>query len=42
MHDLGFVREHPKVTEKMVRDGGITLDLAPFVELDGEHEQRTA
>jgi hypothetical protein len=36
MHDLGFVREHPEAIEKMPRDRGITLDLAPFRGLDGE------
>jgi seryl-tRNA synthetase len=39
MHDLGFVREHPEVIEKMARDRGITLDLAPFRELDGERRK---
>ena len=39
MHDLGFVREHPEVIEKMARDRGITLDLAPFVKLDAERRK---
>ncbi|HXA78488.1 MAG TPA: serine--tRNA ligase [Candidatus Acidoferrales bacterium] len=39
MHDLGFVREHPEVIEKMARDRGITLDLAPFRELDGDRRK---
>jgi seryl-tRNA synthetase len=34
MHDLGFLREHLDVIEKMARDRGITLDLAPFREID--------
>jgi hypothetical protein len=36
MHDRGFVREHPEIIKKMARDRGITLDFAPFRELDGE------
>jgi hypothetical protein len=36
MHDLGFGRERPEIIEKMARDRGITLDLSPFRELDGE------
>ena len=39
MHDLGFVREHPEAVEKMARDRGITLDLAPFRELDAERRK---
>ncbi len=39
MHDLGFVREHPEIIEKMARDRGITLDLAPFRELDAERRK---
>jgi seryl-tRNA synthetase len=42
MHDLGFVREHPEVIEKMARDRGITLDLAPFRELDAERRRTIA
>jgi seryl-tRNA synthetase len=36
MLDLGYVREHLDVIEKMARDRGITLDLAPFREIDAE------
>ncbi len=39
MHDLGFVREHMDAIEKMARDRGITLDLAPFRELDAERRK---
>src|ERR1700722_7477470 len=39
MHDLGFVREHMDVIEKMARDRGITLDLGPFTELDAERRR---
>jgi seryl-tRNA synthetase len=39
MHDLGFVREHLEGIGKMARDRGITLDLAPFVELDAERRK---
>jgi seryl-tRNA synthetase len=39
MHDLGFVREHLDVIEKMARDRGITLDLEPFRTLDGERRK---
>jgi seryl-tRNA synthetase len=34
MLDLGYVREHLDVIEKMARDRGATLDLAPFRSLD--------
>jgi seryl-tRNA synthetase len=34
MLDLGYVREHLDVIEKMARDRGATLDLAPFRALD--------
>ena len=34
MLDLGYVREHLEVIEKMARDRGLTLDLAPFRQLD--------
>jgi hypothetical protein len=30
MLELGFVREHLDVIEKMAADRGIALDLAPF------------
>ena len=36
MLDLGYVREHLDVIEKMARDRGVPLDLAPFRELDAE------
>ena len=39
MLDLGFVREHPDAIEKMARDRGIALDLAPFHEIDTERRQ---
>src|SRR5271156_5624350 len=34
MLDLGYVREHLDVIEKMARERGATLDLAPFRQLD--------
>jgi len=34
MLDLGYVREHLDVMEKMARERGATLDLAPFRALD--------
>ena len=34
MLDLGYVREHLDVIEKMARDRGIALDLAAFRALD--------
>jgi seryl-tRNA synthetase len=39
MLDLGYVREHLEAIEKMARDRGITLDLAPFREIDTERRQ---
>ncbi|MGB9070081.1 MAG: serine--tRNA ligase [Candidatus Acidiferrales bacterium] len=39
MHDLGFVREHMDLIEKMARDRGITLDLEPFKELDADRRK---
>src|SRR5579871_5907929 len=39
MLELGFVREHPEALEKMARDRGITLDLAPFREIDTERRR---
>jgi seryl-tRNA synthetase len=39
MLDLGYVRAHVDALEKMVRDRGITLDLAPFREIDSERRQ---
>jgi seryl-tRNA synthetase len=39
MLDLGYVREHLDAIEKMARDRGITLDLAPFREIDTERRR---
>ncbi len=39
MLDLGYVREHPEAIEKMARDRGIALDLAPIREIDGERRK---
>ncbi len=39
MLDLGYVREHLDVIEKMARDRGIALDLAPFRQIDTERRQ---
>jgi seryl-tRNA synthetase len=39
MLDLGYVREHLDVIEKMARARGVTLDLAAFRELDAERRQ---
>ncbi|HEY6442910.1 MAG TPA: serine--tRNA ligase [Candidatus Acidoferrales bacterium] len=39
MLDLGFVREHMDVIEKMARDRGLKLDLGPFVEVDTERRK---
>jgi seryl-tRNA synthetase len=39
MLDLGYVREHLDVIEKMARDRGIALDLAPFREIDAERRK---
>ena len=39
MLDLGYVREHLDVIEKMARDRGVSLDLAPFREIDTERRQ---
>jgi seryl-tRNA synthetase len=39
MLDLGYVREHLDVIEKMARDRGITLDLAPFLEIDAQRRK---
>ena len=39
MLDLGYVREHLDVIEKMARDRGVALDLAAFRELDAERRQ---
>jgi uncharacterized protein YuzE len=36
MHDPGFVREHPVIIEKIARDGGVAMDLAPFREPDAK------
>ena len=39
MLDLGYVREHMEVIEKMARDRGIALDLAPFRDIDTERRR---
>ena len=39
MLDLGYVREHLDIIEKMARDRGITLDMKPFSEIDTERRQ---
>src|ERR1700722_16007550 len=39
MLDLGYVREHLDAIEKMARDRGIALDLAPFREVDTARRQ---
>jgi seryl-tRNA synthetase len=39
MLDLGYVREHLDVIEKMTIDRGITLDLGPFREIDSERRK---
>jgi len=39
MLDLGYVRDHRDAIEKMGRDRGITLDLAPFLAVDNERRQ---
>src|SRR5271155_4495791 len=39
MLELGFVREHLDVIEKMADDRGIALDLAPFRELDADRRK---
>ena len=39
MLDLGYVREHLDAIEKMARDRGVTLDLAPFREIDTRRRQ---
>jgi seryl-tRNA synthetase len=39
MLDLGYVRDHLDVIEKMARDRGITLDMKPFIEIDTERRQ---
>jgi seryl-tRNA synthetase len=39
MLDLGYVREHLDVIEKMARNRGMTLDLQPFREIDGERRK---
>ena len=36
MLDLGYVREHLDLIEKMARDRGVTLDLAAFRAIDSE------
>jgi seryl-tRNA synthetase len=39
MLDLGYVRDHRDAIEKMGRDRGISLDLAPFLAVDNERRQ---
>jgi len=39
MLDLGYVREHLDAIEKMARDRGVALDLAPFRELDADRRK---
>jgi seryl-tRNA synthetase len=39
MLDLGYVREHLDAIEKMARDRGIALDLAPFRDIDTERRR---
>jgi seryl-tRNA synthetase len=39
MLDLGYVRDHLDAIEKMAGDRGLTLDLAPFREVDTERRQ---
>jgi seryl-tRNA synthetase len=39
MLDLGYVREHLDVIEKMTRDRGVALDLESFREIDTERRQ---
>ncbi|MFZ0411826.1 MAG: serine--tRNA ligase [Candidatus Acidiferrales bacterium] len=39
MLDLAYVRDHLDVIEKMARHRGITLDLAPFRQLDTDRRQ---
>ena len=39
MLDLGFVRENSETIEKMARDRGISLDMAPFREIDAERRK---
>src|SRR5271156_4362258 len=39
MLDLGFVRENTAAIEKMARDRGISLDMAPFREIDAERRK---
>ena len=39
MLDLGYVRDHLDVIEKMARDRRISLDLAPFRVIDSERRQ---
>jgi len=36
MLDLGFVRDHLDVIEKMGRERGIAVDLEPFRAIDSE------
>ena len=42
MLDLGYVREHLDIIEKMARDRGVTIDLAQFRAIDGERRKLIA
>ena len=39
MLDLGYVREHLEVIEKMARDRGVAVDLGAFRAIDGERRK---
>jgi seryl-tRNA synthetase len=39
MLDLGYVREHLDLIEKMARERGVALDLAPFREIDSKRRE---
>lgn len=39
MLDLGYVRQHLDVIERVTHDRGVSLDLAPFREIDGERRK---
>jgi len=39
MLDLGYVRDHLEIIEKMTRDRARELDLAPFLDIDTERRQ---
>jgi len=42
MLDLGYVREHLDIIEKMARDRGVAVDLAQFRAIDGERRKLIA